>query len=144
MRNITLRNDEMSLDEQILKVRDDIRNGKSEYPIDITDENDNQHYYEDITGYWERNEFDSKGNLTSHTNTIVRVNLIKENSVSTNILVYLLNPLDSKEDFNIISNEEFKLKVEKQGMILNLNEFQNLFNEKVFDLTKKYIRFFKV
>jgi hypothetical protein len=65
---INERNKSISLDEQILLIREKIRLGKQEFPIDIVDtiESDIQLYYELENGYWERYSYDSDGNLLTY------------------------------------------------------------------------------
>jgi len=125
------RNNKITLDAQILEIREQIRLGNQTFPIDIVETigNDSQLYYELPNGYWERYDYDGDGSLISYTDSNdvkvqnetspdfdLMLDEIMVRIMDTQILAALTNsyigkiakPVDPFEQFMIqfLSNEE--------------------------------------
>lgn len=126
------RNYSISLDKQINQIRTDISNGKDEFPIDIVDtiENDNQLYYEEVTGYWEKNFFNNNGDMVGYASSI-GVNFGDVYN-EKDLIVYLVNPnkLNIKNHifFKNACDDDFIDEAKHQGMIFTIDKFQDVIN----------------
>ena len=163
------RNKQITLDAQILEIREQIRLGIESFPIDIVEtiENDSQLYYELGGGYWERYSYNNEdgciiGYLNSKhvrfppktipepdfdamfINIMGRIKLAKLLAIETNkpVITAEQKPLKSLGVLINCDNNLFITEAERQGHVYTIKAYQNQMNKgEVISMVSKLIRF---